>query len=140
MRSAMNRLLSRREVRFIIVGGLNTVVGYAVFVLLEAWIFGAARWGYAASLIGSYIVGMLVGYLLYRRFVFDDQARWTSSLPKFILTNLVTLALNGAILALLVEVAQLPRLGAQIVALIVTVIVSYIGHSLFSFRSRSRSE
>jgi putative flippase GtrA len=133
----MSRLLDRREVRFIIVGGVNTVVGYAVFVALEVWAFGEARWGYAASLVGSYIVGILVGYLLYRRYVFDDRSRWTTSLPRFVLTNLVTLALNGVILALLVELAQMPRLGAQIVALVVTVIASYAGHSLFSFRSRS---
>jgi putative flippase GtrA len=128
-------LLRRREFAFLLVGGLNTAVGLGAFlVFYDLW---GDTLGYMGALVAAYAVGILVAFFLHRRFVFKVEGNLLVDLLRFTAVQCTSLALNAALLPVLVEAARLPVPLAQVVALAIVVVASYFGHLLFSFRRSS---
>ena len=128
------RLLKDERVRFLLIGGFNTVFGYALFVLFQ-FLWGDTA-GYLVSLYVSYVISILVAFVLHRRFTFQVRGTaniWTDFV-RFVGVYLVALAINTIALPLLVEVAGLDPLIAQAIVVVVTTVLSYVGHKFFSFR------
>ncbi|HAM27484.1 MAG TPA: GtrA family protein [Microbacteriaceae bacterium] len=126
------RLIRDRRVAFLIVGSVNTAVGYGWFVLFE---FTIGRfWGYLASLAFAHVFSVLCAFVLYRRFVFRVRGHVWRDLGRFELVYLVSISINFVLLPLLVEFGHLPPLLAQALIIFVTTIISYFGHRGFSFR------
>lgn len=126
-------LLGDRRVKFLIIGAFNTLLGYILFVLCDLLLFAHIDMGYGLSLTVSYCLATLVAFVLYRWFVFSDSRAWTQSLPRFVLVAVLSYSLNALLLILVVEHLGIDRLAGQAIALLVTVIVSYVGHSFYSF-------
>jgi putative flippase GtrA len=127
---ALRALLAREEIRFLLVGGVNTVVGYGLFALF------LLVTGYLASLYLSYACAIVLAFVLHRRFTFRVRGNVAVDFIRFVGVYVVSLAINTVVLPLLVEVAGLHPLVAQGVALVITTVISYVGHKLFSFRRR----
>lgn len=134
----LGRLLARPEIRFLIVGGLNTAVGLVAFALLYLW------WGdvlhYLGALIIAYTIGSALGFVLHRRFVFRVRGRVLLDLVRFVGVQAASLALNSLLLPVLVEVVGLPVLPGQVVALALVVVATYFGHTWISFRRPTAPE
>jgi putative flippase GtrA len=134
MRNLLARLRGDERVRFVIVGGINTVLGYGLFALFDLTVGRFV--GYLACLFAAYAIATIVAFILHRRFTF--QVGGTGSVVvdflRFSVVYLVTLALNTIALPLLVELAQLAPLVAQAAITIVATALSYVGHKFFSFR------
>jgi putative flippase GtrA len=128
----IRRLLLDERVRFVIVGGVNTVVAYALFAVLEL----ATPLGYLASLYLSYAGAIALAFVLHRRFTFEvhGTGRVLVDLLRFVSVYAVALVANTVALPLLVEVAGLDSLVAQAVCVLITTLISYAGHKWFSFR------
>ena len=132
-------LLADRRVRFLLVGGVNTVVAFALFALFEATAgraLDAAGHPVAGSLVpllGSYALAILLAFALYRRFVFRVRGHVLRDLARFVSVYLVSITLNAVLLPVLVAVG-VPRLGAQALLVLVITVISYVGHRWFSFR------
>lgn len=130
----IRKFLSDQRIRFLIVGATNTLVGYGIFAVLTHWVFSGMFLGYLISLALSYVVGIGLAFLLYRRFVFVVKGQIFVDLIRFISVYLVSISVNALSLPLLVEVAQIPPLASQGIILVVTTAVSFLGHRNFSFR------
>jgi len=139
MHALLGRLARDQRVRFLAVGATNTVVGYLVFSAFTLWVFADVHLGYLLSLALSYVVGITLAFVLYRRFVFPVHGHLLRDFARFVSVYLVAIGINAAALPLLVEVAQVPPLLAQLMILVVTTLLSFFGHKKFSFR-RSGSE
>jgi putative flippase GtrA len=129
------RLFEQERIRFLFVGGVNTVFGYAVFALL--YVTAGHVIGYLGSLYLSYLAGVSLAFVLHRRVTFRAHA--TGGNPvldflRFASVYVVALAVNTVGLPLLVEFAHLPALLAQAIMVVVTTLISYVGHKHFSFR------
>ncbi len=131
------RLVKDRRVAFLIVGVINTVVGFAWFALFELSI--GRVWGYMATLLFAHVASVLCAFVLYRRFVFRVRGHVWIDLARFESIYLVSLGINALLLPLLVELAGLQPIVAQALIVFVTTIVSYVGHSRFSFRRKKVS-
>jgi putative flippase GtrA len=134
MRRAINRLLEDERVRFLIVGGINTVVGYGLFVLFELTI---GTWiGYLGSLYLSYAIAILLAFVLHRHFTFRASGTGSVFLDfvRFASVYIVSLIINTAALPALVEWGHLVPIVAQAFIVVVTTLLSYFGHKVFSFR------
>jgi len=131
------RLIKDRRVAFLIVGGINTVVGFLWFAFFE---FAVGQWlgdyGYMVTLLLAHIAAVLCAFVLYRRFVFRVRGHVWLDLIRFESVYLVSLGINAVLLPLLVELAHLQPIVAQALIVFVTTIVSYVGHSRFSFRRK----
>ncbi|MDH6181730.1 putative flippase GtrA [Microbacteriaceae bacterium SG_E_30_P1] len=136
-RSAIGRLLHDHRVRFLAVGGTNTLVGYLVFTALTLWVFGQVPFGYLISLVLSYAVSITLAFWLYRTFVFVVKGRVLTDFVKFVGVNLVAIGVNAVLLPFFVEVVGLHPLVAQAISLVITTLVSYFGHKHVSFRRPS---
>ena len=132
------RLVRDQRVAFLIVGGMNTVIG-AVWFVLFLWLLPRGAVGYLSALLGSNTAAVLSAFVLYRRFVFRVTGHVLRDLARFELVNLSTLSVNFAALPLLVEVFGWPVLLSQLIITGATVVYTWFAHRGFSFR-RSRAE
>ena len=132
MPTPLRRLLADERTRFIIIGGINTVVAYGLFVAFEA-AFGGR---YLLSLLLSYLVATMLAFVLHRRFTFavTGRASLVADFLRFESVYVVMLSANAVLLPVLVELAGWSSLAAQAAIIIVTTIISYLGHKFFSFR------
>lgn len=128
------RFIKDRRVAFLIVGGVNTVVGFLWFVLFQVTI--GQLWGYMATLVFSHIASVLCAFYLHRRFVFRVRGHVWRDLARFEVVQLGAFGINLVALPLLVEVAGLGPIVAQAVVVFVTVTLSYFAHRHFSFRRK----
>lgn len=129
------RWLRRREVAFLLVGGINTAVGLGAFALFEWWLGDVVP--YLAALVFAYAVGIAIAFVLHRRFVFRVRGNVLLDLIRFTGVQATAFLLNAAILSALVELAGMPAVIAQVPALAIVVTSSYFGHLLVSFRRPS---
>lgn len=142
IRSTITRLLGDERVRFLIVGGINTVLGYGLFVLFELTIgksiaaSSSSTVGYLSSLYLSYVIAIAVAFVLHRRFTFKVAGTGNVVLDflRFASVYVVSLVINTIALPLLVEFGHLHPLVAQAIVVVVTTLISYFGHKWFSFR------
>ena len=129
-----------QRVRFLAVGGTNTVVGYALFVAFDLFVYATVPFGYLLSLVSAFALAIVLAFVLYRRFVFKVTGHVRSDFVKFVSVYLVAIGVNLLTLPLLIEVAGLNSLLAQAIVLGVTTLMSFFGHREFSFRREPKTE
>lgn len=133
------RLIRDQRVAFLIVGGINTVVGFGLFVLadltLGRFLDDAANRlvGTLATLAVSHVLAVLFAFVMHRRFVFRVTGHLWRDLARFESVYLVSLGINALTLPLLVQLGM-ERIVAQALITLVTTVLSYVGHRYFSFR------
>ena len=136
----LRRLFADERIRFVFVGGINTVFGYVVFAVL--YLAAGHVVGYLGALYLSYVGGVSLAFVLHRRVTF--RAHETGGTPvldflRFAAVYVVALAVNTVGLPILVEVARFLPLVAQAIMVVVTTLISYFGHKYFSFARRPQS-
>ncbi|WP_227468304.1 GtrA family protein [Microbacterium sp. YJN-G] len=128
------RLIRDRRVAFLCVGVINTVVGFAWFALFDLTV--GRLWGYMVTLMFAHVASVLCAFVLYRRAVFRVRGHVWRDLLRFEMVYLTALGVNAVLLPLLVEFAGLEPIIAQALIVFITTLISYFGHSRFSFRRK----
>lgn len=123
--------------RYLLVGGVNFAFGLAVFVALQVALGEAI--GYAAVFCIAWVINVTESYALNRMFVFRVRGAIVRDYLRFCLVQLVGAALNLGGLVIAVDGFGLSVLVAQTFLFPTVVVVTFLGHKLFSFR-RSRHE
>lgn len=133
------RLLRDQRVAFLIVGGINTVFGFGVFIAADLTV-GRLVDASAGPIVGSLVVlaishvlGVLFAFVMHRRFVFRVRGHVWRDLARFESVYLVSLAINAVTLPALVHLG-LDRIIAQAIIVAATTVLSYVGHRYYSFR------
>lgn len=117
-------------VRFALVGGVNTAVGYLVILLLHYRL----QLDLIVSNAIGYLVGGVVSYVLNRNFTFSSKRSHLEAAPRFWLTAACCFGLNLLVLEMLlsagmhVAMAQAMAVGAYSVAF-------YLGSRHLVFRT-----
>jgi len=117
------------ETRFVIVGLINTAVGYGIFAFF-LWL----RIPYQLATVLSMIVGTTNSYFWNKYFTFKSSKKSFWEVVRFVSVYAVQLLVNEAMLMLLIEVFGVNKYIAGIPTLFVTTLVSFFGHKFFSFR------
>lgn len=128
------KIIKDQRTAFLIVGGINTGVGFLWFVFFQLTI--GQVWGYLVALVFSHITSMICAFLMQRYFVFRVRGHWWRDLYRFEIVQLGTLAINFIALPFLVQVVHLNPIPAQAIITAVTVVLSWFGHRHFSFRRK----
>ena len=131
------RVIRDQRVAFLLVGGINTVVGFACFAGFLV-LLGKQR--YLVALVCAHVVSVLVAFVLYRLAVFRVRGHVLRDLWRFETVYLTALGVNFVLLPVLVEIAHLPVLLAQALIVLVTSLMSYLGHKHYSFRRAASPE
>lgn len=131
----MTDLLQRHgeKVRYLVVGAWNTLFGYLAYAALYALL--GHRLNYMLVLVPAYVVSITNAYLCYKFLVFRTKGNYMREYFRFYLVYGTAFALNLVLLPFFVQVVGLSPIPAQIPVVALTVVLSYIGHKYFTFRS-----
>jgi putative flippase GtrA len=134
---------TKLKVRFVIVGVWNTVFGYAVFCLLDylfEHVFKARYMAYMSAISIAQVIAVINAFIFHKYYTFRSKAKNIMILHeffKFSLTYTVVFAFNIVLLPVFVEIFHIqPRISGLII-LFINTLVSYLGHSRFSFKNSS---
>lgn len=123
-------MIAGRFVRYLLIGGLNTVVGLA---LIFGFMNGAGLSPVAANTL-AYAICILGSYALNRRFTFHDRGRAPHALPRFIAVQGTAWLTNLATLLMLHQGLGAGETAAQLVAVAVYTAVGFLGSNYLVFK------
>ena len=121
--------------KFLIVGGFNTAL---TFVIYAAFI--SAGMSYQLSLALVYIIGIVIGFALNREWTFaylktENSTRKSAQFLKYLILYIIVFTTNLLILTLLVEQLALNPIVAQLFALCVTTVLSFVLQKVWVFKN-----
>ena len=127
--------------RYLLVGGFNTLFGYGIFALLN-WLFtGMGRYSYMYATLLASLIALTVAFLGYKWFVFRTHgnylAEWIRCLGVYGSTVLISLAGMPILVPLLQRALSHPERASYIAGAIMTgvsIIFGFFGHKKVSFR------
>lgn len=128
----LHRLWKNEQIRYLLVGTWNTLVGYILFAGLYLLI--GASIGYLATAVLSHLLAVTQSFVTQRHLVFRSQGIWWAEYLRFHIAHLGSLLLGLTLLSLLVELFRIQPLLAQALVTGLSVILSYFVHQHFTFR------
>jgi putative flippase GtrA len=105
--------------RFLLVGGANTAASYAVYLLLLLVV------DYRIAYTVAFVAGLIGGYLMHARFVFD-AAPGMRSVAAYLATYAVMYLVSLLVLYLAVTRMGIPKPLGMLASLAVTVPMSFL--------------
>lgn len=116
-------------IKFNFVGLVNTFIDYIVFILLHT--VGLSM---LTAQIISYSCGMMNSYIMNKRWTFGVQASLGKlAFLKFIIWNVIVLAISYMLLLFFVQVIELPVIWAKCLATVLVALINYVGSKKFVF-------
>ena len=120
----------KQFLRYIVVGVLNTLVGYSI-IFACMYLVGMSP---ETSNVAGYAVGLVVSYVLNRNFTFKSKQSRRTEIIRFLAVFAVAYSLNFAALLLLIYHLGLHKGMSQIAASVVYVGSSYLLNKYYVFR------
>jgi len=126
--------------RFVVVGIWNTIFGYGVYVALDCLferVFASRAAAYLSAAVLSNILAIANAYVFHKYVTFRSSARGWAMVPEFLRffsTYLVSIFAGLVALPVFVEVVGIDPKIAGALVIPVTTLVSWLGHSRYSFR------
>lgn len=105
--------------RFLVMGGANTIVAYAIYLLLLNWM----RYEFAYTI--GYAIGIAMAYVLSSRFVFRQPFRRRSA-ARFPLVYVAQFLVSFVLLRIAVEWLRVPEWLALGFAVVATIPVTFV--------------
>jgi len=122
--------------KFGIVGILSTIFNYGVF----AFLYKIISLHYIVSSVTGYVSGLLLGYLLNKNWTFIAQVdKSRSYIVGYITVYAVSLVSSQAFLFFLVELLLINPLYANILAIVLSTIMNFLGTNLFVFKNTGKT-
>jgi len=121
-------------VRFGVVGGIGFVVNLIVY-----WLF-VHRVGvdYHVAAVMAWVVAVANNFVLNRHWTFDaGDGKAHFQAIRFVLVALLALGVSLLLLTALVELANLPKVPAQALAVLASMPLNFLGNKLWSFAAQA---
>lgn len=136
----MRQLINRHEkkLRFLIAGGVNTLVGLSVYPVLY-FLFSPLGAGYIQILLLAQIICITFSYVSNKYFVFKTKGNIKKEYAKFFSFYAIYLGLNLIVLPIMVEGLKMSPVIAQTIFSIAIVISSYFWHNFITFKQHQES-
>lgn len=126
------------KIRFLFVGGFNTLFGLSAYPLLY-WTLTPLGLHYMEVLLVSQAICVPVSFLTNKVWVFRTKGNYLREFVKFASFHMSNLLANLLILPLLVNLLGLNPVIAQTLFVIVVVISAYFWYSRVTFRNRNNA-
>lgn len=123
-----------QKLRFLLVGGFNTVFSYGLFVLMVAGL-GIP---YQAAIAVGYVISTNVSIFTMRYYVFRSCGNLRREYAKAFGVYLATMFLNYVFMYLTVDVWSVNEILAQGIYTVIITVFTYLMHKYFSFRQPAR--
>lgn len=128
----VSSVLEHKFVRFLLVGGIATLIQYVVLI------WTVERWHWSAVLGSSlgYILSAIANYLLNYYFTFRSGHRHGVAAARFAIVAVTGFALNALLMELLAAKLHVPYVLSQVLATGGTLTWNYWANSKWSFGSQ----
>ena len=117
-KASASRVMTGEFLRFLVMGGTNTVVAYGIYLLLLNWM----RYEYAYAI--GYGVGIVMAYVLSATFVFRQPLRKRSAM-RFPLVYVAQFLISLVLLKVAIELVHLPPWLGLAFAVVLTIPVTF---------------
>lgn len=117
-------------IRFIIVGTINTLIGYAVILFL----FHTVGLHYSYAYFLSYIIGMIISFFLHRRFVFFSKKSKLKEFIKFLIAFCISYGVSYMGLYAVMENQLLSPNYSFILSMLIYSILFYLLNKYMTFK------
>lgn len=122
---------NQKKIRYLLVGCVNTIIGYSIGIVLYKAL--GSNLGIIWVGILSNMISITVSFLTYKIFVFRTKGMWVLEYAKSYLIYSGIAVISIFFLWLFVEKMNISIWLSQALVIGVTVIISYLGHSRFTF-------
>lgn len=130
----VRRLWAHHQIRYLIVAG-TTSLAYLGLVATGL----ALGLHYMVAILIAQVITIACAFPAYRTLVFESRGNIAADFVRF-LSVWASGAIAGVVgTPFLVEVFGMDPLIAQVLAIIIVAVASYLGHRFFSFRTRAAS-
>lgn len=120
--------------RYIAIGVMNTIAGYAIFIFIFKIIGETTNYLTVSTL--AHILSVTFSFVTHRTIVFKSKAQIIPEYLRFHCTHIGSLIIGLAILWALKNTFIKETMTAQAVAMTVTAIASYFAHKKITFRQK----
>lgn len=120
--------------RYIVIGIVNTIAGYGTIFSLMFYFSLIPE----ISNFFGYLVGILISYILNKKFNFKSKGSHKKELPKFIIGLGIAYFVNLLVLFISYRFLNINMYLAQFIAGCFYVITGYLMSKYFAFRKESR--
>lgn len=126
-------LTNSKQIRFVIAGGVNTLFGLAIYPLL-LWASPTLHTHYMIGLVIAQALSLCFAFAVYKMTVFRTRHGSVGEFSRFLPFYLVNYGVNWLALPLLVRLAKIDPIIAQLVFSVALMVTSYFWHSRITFR------
>ena len=130
------------KAKFVVVGVWNTIFGYLVFCLLDtifAYLFTKRYVAYMSAMVLGQILAVTNAFIFHKYITFRSRVKGVAMIGEFFRFNttyIFTFFLSLILLPFFVEVFHIdPKIAAAMIVPVCAVI-SYLGHTRFSFKQK----
>lgn len=127
----------RREFRYLLTGGWNTIFGYVSSIIIYDTLHTRLHIALIA-LLGN-IISISVAFVSYKLFVFRTKGNWLSEYARSYVVYGGAAILGIGLLWVFVDGIGMPFWLAQALVIVITVVFSFVSHSRFTFASAGGS-
>ena len=128
------KLNNSLKMRYLLAGGWNTLFGYIIGVGLYQLMHAHIQTLYIALLANIICISM--SFITYKLFVFKTRGRWIEEYLKSCTVYSGAALISSLLLWLFVDLFSIHIYIAQALVITTTVVISYTGHSRFTFKVR----
>ena len=123
---------------YLIVGVLNTLVSWAAWFLCAYTILDAeVVWQNGTLSVIQWVVGVVFGYVMNRKYVFKSQdSRIMKEFLQFSGGRIFTLALDAAMMVLLVNILGVDKVVSRLLVAVLVMIGNYFISKFFVFKKK----
>lgn len=139
-----SKAMASQFVRYVLVGGFNTVFGYSIFALLNWFFRDFGPFAYMYAWLLANLIAITVAFLAYKWFVFKTHGNylieWIRCFGVYgsgLLFGAVALPITVTILRRVMHRTDLAPYVAVALLTTITVSLSFVGHRNFSFKKSS---
>ena len=126
----LKKALKNQKIRFIVVGCINTMVGYIAFISL---VFLSLQ--YIVANLFATIIGVTTSYYLNKYYTFKRYKKSVEELFRFVLVYLISFVISNLILYALIDLLLISPYKAGSINIFFVTMISWFGHKYFSFKN-----
>jgi putative flippase GtrA len=142
--------LHGEKLRYLVVGVMNTVIGYAIFWVLlgtvgpplhalsgfsASWISAIGREYYLIVQWAGWVLAVPVSTTTMKYLAFRSKGKWLPQVGRAYFVYLPAQGIATVVLWASVKLAGLSPEVGQLATIAVTTVFSYLGHKYFTFRT-----
>jgi len=124
------RLTTFKISKYLLAGGFNTAVTYFLFILLIK--IGIQ---YKLALTLDYAVGLILGYLLNKYWVFNKNEK-VQSLIKYLLSYILIFLVNLILLWFSIEFCKANAIFSQLLIILIISIIGFVFQNFWVFTNK----